>query len=209
MKSIYSLILLTCLSWFKISLCDSNCRLPEGCRIDKFYWINDVYLYSREFFSSEKELPKAFICEVKRDNYRFDNNIQEIKYGQCVLEILPVPYLEFRFKKSKKKIIDERFNFQGVIEYLVEFGSDVQIHLTNLNGFDIQLGIKYDYWESTFVINIIRSKIKVYSKNRLIKSCQDIQIDFGLDFSPISLFQIRTKNDDDLHSLRFLNCEFK
>lgn len=212
MLGFYFLILL---SYSSYSLCyaenNSKCSLPKGCRIDSFYFLQEAYLYSREFFS-DKNSPKGFVCEIKSNKYRFDYDIRQRKHLQCDGQQYHHSLLELRFKHSEKLIIDETFNLQAVVDYLLIFNIQMYLHFTNLQGFDIELGIRFNLWnrwKSYFLINVIKTKISFYGKNQVIKSCQDLKNAYGSDFSPNSLFQLRSKNDYDFHEMLFLNCEFK
>ena len=148
MSNFYLLILLLSLLCLTIycSENDTNCTLPQGCRIDSFYMLQDRDLVFKEFYFSGN-FSKGFICEVKSDNYRFDYKFRPSKNIQCEKN-KPGYYsgsLELRFKKYEKIIIDERFNLQGVTDYMVDnmviHDKDIQLHFTNLNGIDIQFEI--------------------------------------------------------------------
>ena len=121
MKKTYFLILLSaCL--LGVTMCNlSNCSLPQGCRFDWFYFIHEGYLHHKEYFAYDGYLPKGFICEVKSANYRFAYDIaSQPESDRCDQQPYP-PFrlLEWRFKKSEKKIIARCNNFYICILYFV------------------------------------------------------------------------------------------
>lgn len=206
MLKFYIIILL--LSWLYVCTCqkrdDVNCSLPSGCHIGPFYYINDFY--AREFLSQGNF--NGFICDVTGSRYQFDYDYRKSENYLCSEQRDLDSFLELRFRKARNMIVDVSFNIQGVIDFLIWFKRLFVLHISNVRGFDLELGIEYFLRGDKFNVNLIKSKVDFYSQGKLIESCQDLRNLYNQsNWSPNSLFQLKPRND--LAEMFFLSCKFR
>lgn len=187
-----------------------KCQLPISCRIDSFHYLENYWAY--EYVSNFDK--KGIICDVKTNKFRFEYEkwLQGNHYKACNHKRF-IKRLELRFPRNYKHILDEKLNFQGIIDFLNSFAREFSLQSTHLRGFNIELGIRkkalytnYTLY-ANYYINFIDSKIDFYSKGKLVESCQDLIASSGRNLSINSIFQLTPGNESP--ELLFLKCQFR
>lgn len=188
---------------------EKKCVLPAGCEFGWFHFINN-YLAS-EFVSRWDY--RAFICHINNASYLFDLDtfVSTNQSSVCNRENFAIS-LDLRFapKMRNKLILNRNLNLQNVIDFLFIFGNIFYLHLTNLGGYSVDLGIWVNVWKinPTLVnpkyINFVRNRVEFYSSSgKLVKSCRDLNSTREVN----SIFQITPNNQ--YPEMMFYRCEFR
>lgn len=176
----------------------AQCILPTGCRSGAFHYING-YNYG-EYVSLGDKI--GFICDVHDASYRFDLETwrQGNYLGVCVSnKIENMLDLRFPAQSKRKSSLGKYLNLQGILDFLLLFNLTFTLHLTNVNGYNIDLGIRLINMSTqrsyVFVrrdINIIRNEVEFYNTSgKLVKSCRDLLKSAEGEVGPInSIFQL-------------------
>lgn len=203
----------------RITLNESReCKLPDGCRIDAFHVIDNLYV--REYLSA-RDL-NGFICDVKNNQNHFDGFNDKLAQtylkSSCRNQRNVTSNFDLRFSGDLDTKLDENLNLKGILSFMNRLLPGFTIHLTNVRGFSVDLNIERPVMnpKSGVLIKIgsikfIRSNIDFYVRGKLIKSCEDlVSSSFSQSsrsWSPNSIFQMTPRDQKD--EIFFINCRFR
>ena len=170
-----------------------NCKLPISCEV------NNVH-YQVNYLGNEKTAIQiqGIQCNIRDEKFQFHYSMQTPLIASCQIhDDKEKQTIEIRFHKYL--ILSERFNFTSLLKYGRLFEANMNFNFVNLKGFELDIADKLDsslHFLTTdyfFYFNCIKCRIEFYSKNRPIKTCQNIIDSNG---SIRSLFQISAFPDN-------------
>lgn len=207
--------------WLKEPTRSRACSLPEGCRVDSFHKIENIF--SKEFISVKDS--DGIICNANSNTARlfdgFDARLAQIVSNSSCFKSPKVSSLfDLRFPRDLNTKLNKNLNLKGILEFM-NYTSDEQIydqtrytiHLTNVGGFSVELNKEKPWvnFNSTsqigLDIKLIRANVEFYEGEKLLKSCSDLMYANNQSWSPTSIFQIVFKNS--YSEILFFNCRFK
>jgi hypothetical protein len=113
-------------------------------------------------------------------------------------------------KTSKEStILDRQFNITNLFRYNSYMKYFTDVHLWNLNGFDLNIldGKSFNYRSHIDVIQLSKCRLDFYHKKKKINSCEDI---LEADITMIkSIFQLRLANQSLNRYFVLKNVEYK
>lgn len=184
--------------------------MPPGCRIAPYHYLDNYF--ANQFISNTEQT--GISCDVKDENFYFDFKLQNLKMHEyCKYRYDYWNKLELKFSYHQHIILKKDFNIQGVVDFLLSFSSSFTIHLSNVEGFSIDLGLRHRFENVPFehdiniVIPIVNTKMDFFANGKLVKSCKDIIEAYNKSkVSFNSIFQLTPNKKSDY---QLLNCQYK
>ena len=111
-------------------------------------------------------------------------------------------------------ILDRKFNFTNVFNYIKHFKNHISVHLWNLKGFDLNfMGKKMINYKSRIgVFHFANSRLDFYHDKKRINSCDDISksnISTIMSFFQLRLANITSSTKKSFRFFVFRNVEYK
>ena len=172
-----------------------NCPLPKKCKYAELY---PLCLNCYEKYLKDTEAQHGIECRPARRDYIFDFNPET--YESCNDTFDPKGGLYIQFNFAQKSILSKRFNLEAVHRFIHLKHSSYLIHLSNLGGFQIDLGYSIEVVSKVEgKYNLINSKFAFYDDSKLVNSCRDLKEENNIT----SILQIPNTE------ITCFNCRFK
>ena len=183
-----------------------NCHLPDGCRLEKGYLQENL-----DTNEIGKRLKNMITCDINNDEFtfRFKDPPFFSSNRTCQIDDYHNNQIVFRWTSKELTILDRQFNFTNLFRYIKYMKYYTDVHLWNLNGFDLNFlyGKSFNHRSHIDKIQLSKCRLDFYHKKKKINSCEDI---LKADISSImSIFQLRLANQSLNRYFVLRNVEYK
>lgn len=123
-----------------LSKTNLTCEPPGGCRIKKFFTLNNVDAGEHVSHGHRKGLR----CEIDDAQFRFDFKSWLLKnQSKACRQAKFNPLVELKMVTTKNILLEKSFDLQGVIDFLLfQFNSEFSMKLSFLKRISVDLGIQ-------------------------------------------------------------------